>query len=127
MKKQAASFLFLVFLAQTVPAFAGFWYIVAKDKTIVGKSDVQPKNISSMDLRSEKAVYSELDLPVEDAILKSNSIQPRKKTAAEVLAATTDKELKDEELAISSRSRKIAVDSLKAEGKVFKRVSDFGS
>lgn len=120
-------FITLLFLSQTIPAIAGFWYVLDKNNTIVGKVEEEPKNVTSLESREEKLVQSDLDLKIEDAVISKGAIKERKKSDEEEQVDKAKEEFAAEDLLIYRRARKLAVDSLIAEGKVFKRVSDFGS
>ena len=101
-----------------------FYYVVGKHDEVVAKSEAPFTNTTSLESRGEKEVESSADINLNDAEYKNGAIVLREKTPSEKQIEKADREIKEEENVIKKRIRKQAMDSLRAEGVVFKRVGE---
>lgn len=98
-------------------------YIVDKDNNVIAKIDYEP-NAKELEARQEVVIRSDLDLELQEAEYRGNKIAKKKKTQAEKDNDTKETEKQQEIRLIKRRADKIAYDQLKAEGVVFKHVTD---
>lgn len=122
MKKSIILIITCTFFA--APVLSDVYYVVNKRGEVVAKSHTPFTNVSSLESRGEKQVVSAVDLDVNDAVVESGQVKERTKSQAEKNAAKAEKGMADEEKLIVDRYRKLAIDSLKAEGVKFKYVTE---
>lgn len=114
----------LTVLILSVPAEAVTYYAVDNTGRAVAKSKEPFSNKTSLESRGEKQVDSPLDLPLDQVVIENDRIKERAKTQAEKAREKYESELDEEEALIALRSRKLAYDSLVAEGIKFKYATD---
>ena len=120
--KKLMFILIVLFLA--TPCFAEY-VVVDKYGIVVAKTD-KVKNKTGHERRGETIYNLSEDLQnisIEDLRLKNNKIIERKYTEAEKNLKEYNEKYVQEELMITQRMRKIAVDSLEAEGYKFQFIN----
>jgi hypothetical protein len=118
--------LVFVVLFMATPAFAqDFYYLVDKDGKVIDKQG-KPYYQTGMESRGELQVKSTQDIPLRKAEYSNGVVSAHVNTPEEDAAENAKKKLSQEEKAIKRRMRKLAMDSLKAEGVVFEQVTEQG-
>lgn len=116
-------FIVILFCLISSYAYAGNWYIMNAEKKVMVKTPNKP-NDDDLSMRGEFAIYSDVDIYLEEADYRNKAIVKHVKTDKEIKEQIQLNEQAEEENMIRKQMRKQAIEALKAEGKVFKHIKD---
>jgi len=102
-------------------AFATY-YLVDKKGNVIDKQETAYTHLTGLESRNEIQIEGD-DIPIKEAEYKNGKIKMYTKTNAEVDSQKIKNDRENENTIINTRIRKLAIDSLKAEGVVFNHVS----
>jgi len=112
--------LIVVFSSSASIAFASNYYLVDRNGNVIDKNDEKYTHVTGLESRSEIQVVSDLDIPVDSAVLKNGVIKKRVKNDMEQF----ESERAAEEAMVAKRIRKLAIESLAADGVKLKKVEE---
>lgn len=123
MKKNILLFL-TIFFCWIAISYAGIYddgayWTIDKDKKIVNKNGYPPDE-KLLKKNNQTCVFTEEDIPFDEAEYKNGKVIRHKKTQQEIQAEIEKEEKKTEYEVIYKRMKKIAIDQLETEGYKFK-------
>lgn len=116
--------IFALMLVAT-PAYAqNYYYLIDQQGQVIDKQGSPYAHVTGLESRGEMQVVSTQDIPLKKAEYSNGVVSLHVNTIEEDTIEADEKKLKQEEKVIKKRMRKIAMESLKAEGYVFEQTQE---